>query len=227
MPEFERVVRTAFAAREFTDRPVTDADVGAILDIARFASSGGNQQGWRVVVIRSAEMKAAVVDAGLDVVRRYVAQQRLGERAFNSVEPSSVTDADVAAVGPESLQWYRNLARAPVVLVIGVDLRLVAAIDATLDRVGVVSGASIYPFVHNVILAAHARGMAGALTTFAVGAEGTVKELLGLASSVALAAVVPLGYPTRVLTKLTRNPVEDFARWERWDGPPVRRTESS
>jgi hypothetical protein len=40
-----------------------------------------------------------------------------------------------------------------------------------------------------------------------------------------LAAVVPLGYPTRALTKLTRNPVEDFARWERWDGPPVQTLE--
>jgi hypothetical protein len=27
------------------------------------------------------------------------------------------------------------------------------------------------------------------------------------------------------LTKLTRNPVEDFARWERWDGPPVQTLE--
>jgi nitroreductase len=222
MPEFERVVRTAFAARRFTDQPVTDADIGAILDVARFASSGGNQQGWRVVAIRSPETKSAVIDAGLDTVRRYVAQQKAGERGYNSVEPSSVTDADVAAVSPESVQWYRNLADAPVLLVIGVDLRLVASIDATLDRVGVVSGASVYPFVHNTILAAHARGMAGVLTTFAVGAENAVKELLGLPSSVALAAIVPLGYPTRALTKLTRNPVEEFARWDRWDGPPVR-----
>jgi nitroreductase len=222
MADFEHVVRTAFAAREFTDRPVTASDVSAILDVARFASSGGNQQGWRVVVIRSGEMKSAVIDAGLDVVRRYVAQQKLGERAFNSIDPTSVTDADVAAVNPESLQWYRNLAQAPVVLAIGVDLGLVAAIDSTLERVGIVSGASIYPFVHNVILAAHARGLAGVLTTFAVGAEGTVKDLLELPSSVALAAIVPLGYPTRVLTRLNRNPVEEFARWEHWNGPPVR-----
>jgi len=174
-----------------------------------------------VIAVRSPETKSAVIDAGLDVVRRYVAQQKLGERGFNSVEPSSVTDEDVAAVAVESLQWYRNLALAPVILVIGVDLRLVASIDATLDRVGVVSGASVYPFVHNTILAAHARGMAGVLTTFAVGAEYAVKKLLGLPPPVALAAVVPLGYPTRVLTKLTRNPVEDFARWEHWAGLPV------
>jgi nitroreductase len=222
MADFERVVRTAFAGRRFTDEAVTDEDIGAILDLARFASSGGNQQGWRVVAIRSPEMKRAVVESGIPTLRRYVAQQQAGERPFNTIAASEVTEAALAAVDEGALGWYQALADAPVLLVIGVDLRLVASIDASLDRVGVVSGASVYPFVQNTILAAHARGLAGVLTTFAIGAEDRVKQLLGLPSYVALAAIVPLGHPTKVLTKLTRHPVEEFARWESWDGPPVR-----
>ncbi|SDJ34319.1 Nitroreductase [Frankineae bacterium MT45] len=221
MADFERVLRTAFAGREFTDQPVTDADIGAILDVARFASSGGNRQGWRVVAIRSEETKRAVIGAADPVLRRYVAQGRLGETAFNTITPTRVTEADVAAVEDGSLGWYRALANAPVLLVVGVDLRLVSSIDASLDRVGIVSGASIYPFVHNIILAAHARGMAGALTTFTAGAEAEVQELLAFPPEVAIAAAVPLGYPTKYLTKLSRRPVEDFAHWERWDGPAV------
>ena len=46
------------------------------------------------------------------------------------------------------------IAQAPVVLVVGVDLRVVASMDQDLSRVGVVSGASIYPFVWNILLAA-------------------------------------------------------------------------
>lgn len=218
---FDEVLRTAFAAREFTDRPVTDAEVGAILDLARFASSGGNAQGWRVVAIRSAELKREVIDAGLETARRYVAQQQAGERGFSTVVPSAVTDEDVAAIPDAALQGYRNLANAPVLLVIGVDLRLVAAMDRDLDRVGIVGGASVYPFVHNTILAAHARGLGAALTTFATAAESIIKELLGFPDSVAVAAVVPLGYPTRYLTKLTRNPVPTFAHWETWAGRPI------
>ncbi|SOD73068.1 nitroreductase [Jatrophihabitans sp. GAS493] len=219
--DFERVLRTAFAGREFTDEPVTDADIGAILELARFASSGGNRQGWRVVAIRSPATKTAVIEAANGIVRSYVAQGRLGETAFNTITPTKVTEDDVDAVEEASLSWYRALANAPVLLVVGVDLRLVSSIDASLDRVGIVSGASIYPFVHNIILAAHARGMAGALTTFSAGAEAEVQQLLGFPAEVAIAAAVPLGYPTKRLTKLSRRPVEEFARWERWDGPPI------
>ena len=48
---------------EMMDRvvPVEDADVAGILDLARFASSGGNGQGWRVVAIRSAEAARALI----------------------------------------------------------------------------------------------------------------------------------------------------------------------
>jgi hypothetical protein len=49
-----------------------------------------------------------------------------------------------------------------------------------------------------------------------------VQRLLGLPESFAIAAAVPLGRPQRVLTRLKRNPVESFARLERWDGEPLR-----
>jgi nitroreductase len=104
------------------------------------------------------------------------------------------------------------------VLVIGVDLRLVASTDRLLDRVGVVSGASIYPFVWNVLLAARQEGLGGTITTFAVAQEPKLQELLGIPSHVAVAAIVPLGVPARRLRRLTRKPVREFAVRERWGG---------
>jgi nitroreductase len=221
MADFEQVLRTTFAARQFTDEPVSDEDVAAVLDIARFASSGGNAQPWRVVAVRDAGTKHSILTSATETVRRYVAQQRAGERGFSSVTPSRVTDDDVAAVPDEAVAWYAGLAKAPVLLVIGVELGLVASMDAGLDRVGVVSGASIYPFVQNVLLAARSRGLSGVLTTFAVTAEDSIRTRLGLPPTVALAAVVPLGHPAKVVTKLTRSAVSEFARWESWDGRAV------
>ena len=220
-PAFDTVIRSTFAARSFTDQEVTDQELAEILDLARFAPSGGNRQGWRVVVVRDPERKRDVIEAGIPAVRRYVAERTAGHSPANTITPSPVTDDQVAAVGDDQLAWFRDLARAPVLLVIGVDLSMVASVDADLDRVGVASGASIYPFVHNVLLAARSRGLAGALTTFASAGEPEVQELLGLPPHVAIAAVVPLGHPTKVLTRLSRHPVEAFARFERWDGPPV------
>lgn len=218
---FDTVIRTTFAARTFTDEKVTDAEIAEILDLARFAPSGGNRQGWRVVVVRDTERKRAVIEAGIPAVRRYVAESTAGHNPANTITPSPVTDEQVRAVGDDQLAWFRALAEAPVLLVVGVDLSVVASVDAGLDRIGVASGASIYPFVHNLLLVARSRGLAGALTTFAAAGEPEVQALIGFPSHVAVAAVVPLGHPAQVLTRLRRQPVETFARFERWDGPPV------
>jgi nitroreductase len=221
MSDFDDIVTTTFAARQFTDRPITDAEIGDLLNLARFAPSGGNRQGWRVVVLRDTSTKRAVLAAGEPAIRRYVAERAVGHAPLNTVTPSPVTDEQVAAVPHEALSWYAGLADAPVLLVIGVDLSLVASMDAGLDRVGVVSGASIYPFVQNVLLAARSRGLAGVLTTFSAAGEPQVQQLVGFPSHVAIAAVMPLGEPTQVLTRLRRDPVEAFARFDHWDGPPV------
>lgn len=221
MADLELVMRTTFSTREFTDQPVTEADVAGVLELARFASSGGNGQGWRVVAIRASATKQAVVDATMPIARRYVAGRALGEQPFTDLTPSTVTEADVDAVTPEAAAWYTVLAKAPVLLVVGIDRRRMAAVDIGLDRVGIAGGGSIYPFVHNVLLAARARGMSGVLTTFASGAEPAVQQIVGFPAHVAVAAMVPIGYPIKTISKLRREPVEAFARWEHMDGAPI------
>jgi nitroreductase len=94
--------------------------------------------------------------------------------------------------------------------------------DADLDRVGVISGASIYPFAWNILLGARQEGFAGTITTLAAAQEPAVQALLGLPPHVALAAVMPLGRPAKPITRLKRKPVEEFAMLERWGGTPLR-----
>jgi len=212
------VMRTTFAAREFTDEPLPDRVLYRILDNARFAASGGNRQGWRVVVVRERATREAIVELMVPAIKRYVAQVAAGENPLNTVHPSRVSEEAVerTEVPPRTVA---PILEAPVVLVVCVDLGVVASMDRYLDRVGLTSGASIYPFVWNVLLAAGNEGFGGVITTFATAAEPAMQRLLGLAPEQAVAAVVPLGRPKRVLTRLSRRPVEDFARLERWDGP--------
>ena len=54
------VMRTTFSAREFTADPVPDSVLVTILDHARFAPSGGNRQGWKVVVVRDQKTKDGI-----------------------------------------------------------------------------------------------------------------------------------------------------------------------
>ena len=48
---------------------------------------------------------------------------------------------------------------AAVVLAVFVNLEVVAAVDQDLDRIGVISGASVYPLVWNILLAARNEGV--------------------------------------------------------------------
>ena len=109
---------------------------------------------------------------------------------------------------------------ASVVLVFVVDLKVVASTDQYLDRVGVISGASIYPFVWNVLLGARQAGFGGTITTLAVSRESGIQTLLDIPSDFAVAAIVPLGRPVKRLTKLRRRRVEEIATRERFGGNP-------
>lgn len=211
---------TTFAAREFTDAPLHDETLFRILDRARFAPSGGNRQGWRVIVVRDRRTRQALADLTAPAARRYAAQQEAGENPWNSVDPTSVDRATIERT-PVPARLTEPLLRAAVVLVVCVDLKVVAATDQYLERVSVVPGASVYPFVWNILLAARGEGFGGTITTLAVAEEPKIRELLGIPRHVAVCAVMPLGRPVKQLTKLKRKSVPEFTARERWDGPPL------
>ncbi|WP_187366871.1 nitroreductase family protein [Nocardioides dongxiaopingii] len=214
------VMRTTPAVREFTDDPLPDDVLLRILDHARFAPSGGNRQGAHVVVVRDAATRRRLAALQEPAAKRYVAQVAAGESPWNSVHPPGPTPEEVAATDvPE--RFTRPVLTAGAVLVVLVDLAVVASMDQDLDRVGVISGASVYPLVWNILLAARHEGFGGTITTMAVVEEDAVKELLGVPESYALAAVVPLGKPVKELTRLKRQPVAEFVTLERYDGEPL------
>jgi nitroreductase len=218
--ELHDALRTTFAAREFTEDPLPDETLFRILDRARFAPSGGNRQGWRVIVVRDRRTRQALAELTTPAARRYAAQQEAGENPWNSIDPTSVDPGTIERT-PAPARLTDPLLRAAVVLVICVDLKVVAATDQYLPRVSVVPGASVYPFVWNILLAARAEGFGGTITTLAVAEEPKVRDLLGIPGHVAVCAVMPLGRPVKQLTRLRRKEVPAFTARERWDGPPL------
>jgi nitroreductase len=218
--ELYEVIRTTSAVRQFTNDPLPDEILYTILDNARVAPSGGNRQGTRIVIIRDRGTRQALVELTIPGAKKYVAQRRAGENPWNTINPSRISDDQIAATEvPES--FTAPLLESAVILVVCVDLRVVAALDKELDRVGIVGGASVYPLVWNILLAARNEGFGGTITTMAVAEEPRMRQLLGIPDTYAVACVVPLGKPAHQHRKLSRLEVAELTRLEHWRGGPL------
>jgi nitroreductase len=218
--ELYDVMHTTFSGRDYTSDPLPDDVLYKILDHARFAPSGGNRQGWKVIVVRDRATREALARLTEPTAKRYAAQVQNGENPWNTIDPPRVDAATIERT-PVPARLVEPLLKSAVVLVICVDLKVVASTDQELKRVGVISGASIYPFAWNILLAARHEGFAGTITTLPVAQEPKIQLLLGIPAHVAVASVMPLGRPVKALTKLKRKAVSEFAMLERWGGAPL------
>ena len=209
-------MRCAPTSRRFTEDPVPREALTRALDAARFAPSGGNRQGWRVIVVEDERRRVALRDLYLPSWRAYL-EQTGGAQML--ADPDSFDAARVRMVRRAD-EYAAHLDRVPVHLVVGVRLEDLAVTDAALPRQSIVGGASVYPFVQNLLLALRAEGLGAAMTTLLVPAEADVKRLLDIPDEIALAAHIGVGYRADPWpTRLARKPVEEFAFAERYGEP--------
>lgn len=223
------VLRTTGAVRDFEPAPVPLDTLHRILDTARFAPSGGNRQGWRVVVVQDGEKRRRLRDLYLGGWYEYLAQVSAGLVPWAPVTDEAAEREAVQRAGEVQAQaaagpggFAEHLDEVPALLVVLADLRALAAVDRGFDRYTMAGGASVYPFVWSILLAARAEGLAGVMTTMPIRREAAVKELFGVPRELIVAAVVALGRPVREFKRLRRAPVEDFTTVDGLDGPPLR-----
>jgi nitroreductase len=218
--EFYELMRCAPSTRRFTDEPVDPAALRRALDNARFAPSGGNRQGWRVIV---------VTDQGLRTRMRELYQRpwdeymvRTGGRAALDAAGGDEPPAGRVRMLRAADEYARTFDRVPVHLVVCIELGALAVTDAALDRPSVVGGASIYPFVQNLLLALRHEQLGASFTTLIVPAEPALRELLAIPDPIAVAGHIGVGHRAdRWPSKLRRSPVSAFTFGERYGEPWV------
>lgn len=223
--ELRDALRGTGAARQFTDDAVPDEVIHRILDTARFAPSGGNRQGWRVIVVKDPAIRTGIRDLYLPGWGEYLAQMQAGLTPF-----APVTDAQAEAAAIErahsstpphigaSSEFAAHIDEVPVLLVLLADLRVLAAVDKDLDRYTLVGGASIYPFAWSILLSARDEGLGGVITTMPIRREPELKALLSAPDELAVAGVIALGRPVHQPTRLKRGAVESFTTVDRSTG---------
>jgi nitroreductase len=213
--ELYEAMRCAPTTRRFTSDPVAPDALRRALDAARFAPSGGNRQGWRVVVVQDADKRRALRDLYLPYWRAYIG-------GTSDAQAPAARELDPARVRMvrRANEYAEQMDEVPVHLVVGVRLGDLAVTDAGLPRQSIVGGASVYPFVQNLLLGLRGEGLGAAMTTLLVPAEAEVKRLLQIPDDVALAAHIGVGHREGPWPqKLARRPVEEFAFAEVYGEP--------
>ena len=195
--QFFEVAFSQRACREFDERPVSDDEIRQILLAATFAPSAMNHQPWAFVVVRSEESRAA-----LTTIMREL-WEGLGRPATEGRVPDSLFDE-------VDMGFTKTLQGAPVLVVVAGDTGIAPA-----DQLPW----SIYPAVQNLLLAATAMGLGSALTTIATFRAAEVQEITGLPPSLIPMAIIPIGWPARLLGRPRRLPLEGKAFRERYGQP--------
>jgi nitroreductase len=185
------------ACRTFRDEPVPDDVIAQVLAAGVRAPSAENSQPWVFVVVRDPATRAAIVgamQAAWDGGARDYSVDRLAPRLFEDVE-SGVRE---------------GIGTAPVLVVVAADTERVHPSAL---------GASIFPAVQNLLLAATAIGLGSTLTTLALQRGGAVADAVGLPAHLPPVAVIPLGFPARPLGSGWRRPFPEVTYRERFGEP--------
>jgi nitroreductase len=212
------LMRCVPSTRYFTNEPVARELLERVFENARFAPSGGNRQGWRVIVVTDRQLRRRMRELYEQPWNAYMIKTG-GRAALDAGEASGLPAGRLRMLRGAD-EFARRFDEVPVHLLVCAQIESLAITDADLDRPSIVGGASIYPFVHNVLLGLRHEGLGAAFTTLLVPAEPQLRELLEIPPEVAVAGHISVGYRDGDWPrKLTRNPVSQFVFAERFGAP--------
>ncbi|MCX7384523.1 MAG: nitroreductase family protein [Alphaproteobacteria bacterium] len=192
------VIRTTRSMRRLKADAVPNALLNQVLEAGTCAASGGNQQEWRFLVIRDPAVKAAAA--------------AFYRRGWHEV------------VGPR----YRAGGSAPGTSQEAFE-RMLAAAEHLADHIHEApvwivpcqsgprgSGASIYPAVQNMLLAARALGLGATLTTLYLIHGAEAEAAMGIPEGYHSYAILPIGFPRGKFGPVRRSPLSEVVYDDAW-----------
>jgi nitroreductase len=201
---------TTRAIRRYRDEPVPPEALRTMLFAATRAPSGSNRQPFRFIVLTDGP-KAAAAKALIAGAARKVWS---GKRANDGYDRGSGTEENSpkARMAATMQRYTDDFERVPVlVLPCLVRYREPTAFE----------GASIFPAVQNLLLAARALGYGGALTGFHFMVEAELRELLGVPEGVFMAGTITIGRPEGHHGPVRRRPLGELVYGEAWGETPA------
>ena len=209
LAETDRLLTTTKQVRKRLDltRPVPYDELLECIEIAGHAPMGGNLERNRWIVVDDPELKARIAERFAEVGRPYLAvnsELRGDDRSQKVIDSASFLVDHLAEV--PALVISMRLDRPPL----------------SPDSQGGPAAyyGSVLPGVWSFQLAARARGIGSAWTTFHLEHEAEIAELLGIPASVTQVCLLAVGYYTGdSFTPAPRRPASEVTFLNRWKNP--------
>lgn len=201
-----QIIHTTRAMRRLRPDPVPDGIIREILEAGICAANSGNTQRWRFLVVKDPQIKKAV-----QIYYKRAFDETVGPRYLASTPPPGMTEERYRRQHAAVEYLTEHFHEAPV--------WIVACIDHGADRPSRSAGASIYPAVQNMLLAARALGLGATLTTRHLFFEKETEAALGLPPGVHSYAIIPVGYPMGNFGPVRRGDLGEFVYQDRWGEP--------
>ncbi len=198
-------LHTMRAMRRLRPDPVPDELIKKIINAGLGAPSGGDVQHWRFIVVKDAAIKKQIQ------LRYKKALDQVLPRYQSNPPPPGKTEEQKQRMLKAVVYLTEHFHEAPV-LIVGC---LVGDFAASIG-LAKMSGASIYPAVQNMLLAARGLGLGATLTTRHLIFEKEVNDILGLPDNAETFAILPIGYPVGKFGPVSRRPLEEVTFQDTW-----------
>jgi len=207
-PLLFEVLRTTRAIRRLKPDPVPEDLLRQLVQAAQWAPSGSNLQSSRWLIVREQAIKERLAELNRTAVLAYLEMRDEAIKTLPEVEARSQRRIHAA------IRWQaEHLAEAPAMIIACIALRNQ---PAEKFAAGLGAGGSVWPGVQNLLLAARGLGLGATLTTLGLSDRTAFKEAVSLPPEVEPACLIPIGYPLDRFGPVSRRPVEEVLRWDRW-----------
>jgi nitroreductase len=199
------IMHTMRAMRRLKPDPVPDELIRKILLAGQAAASGGNTQRWRFLVLKDPAIKKQV--------------QAYYKKAFDKVVgPRYATGAPSPGSNPARHKRQHAAVEYLTDHYHEAPVWIVACLEDG-PNPNRVAGASIYPAVENMLLAARALGLGSVLTTRHINYEKECDAAMGIPPGFHSYAILPIGYPMGRFGPVGRGPLADVVYLDDWGKP--------
>lgn len=204
-PGLFEVMYTCRAMRRLKPDPVPEDLLLKLCESGNQGPTGSNMQQLRWIIVRDQEVKQRLAELNKKGVAGYSGPAAAASGASSAPEPSPKRQRMMDAV-----RWQADHFHEISAFIIPC---------APMGRSGHrgAAGSSVWPGVQNVLLAARGLGLGAALTTLGLADLEAAQKALGLPAEIEPYAILPVGYPSGNFGPVTRLPVAETVRWDRWE----------